>query len=162
MIGKRAIVAAAGSVLMLAVTSGLALAHGFGGRGEGGHEMFLLLRAAGVTHSQISSAFHNDANLKTDRTNLKSAHEALMSCLVSGKDCTSQITAFANAQQAMTQERLTVLGGLCKNAPNSSQAASIYSQLQQLQAQKKQIFHSVFGSPDTEGSPEGSTNSPNG
>jgi len=85
-----------------------------------------------------------------------------MSCLVSGKDCTSQITAFANAQQAMTQERLTVLAGLFKNAPNPSKAESVYSQLQELQAQKKQIFHSVFGSPDTEGSPEGRTNSPNG
>jgi len=154
MIGKRAIVVAAGLVLMLAVTSGLALSHGFGGRGGGGHEMFLLLRAAGVSHSQISSAFHNNANLKTDCANLKSAHEALMSCLVSGKDCTSQITAFANAQQAMTRERLTVLAGLFKNAPNPSQATSVYSQLQQLNSQKKQIFQSVFGSSDTEGSPD--------
>jgi hypothetical protein len=62
----------------------------------------------------------------------------------------------------MTQERLTVLGGLFMNAPNPSKAESVYSQLQQLHSQKKQIFQSVFGTPDTEGSPEGSTNSPNG
>jgi len=89
MTGKRVIVATAGLVLMLTATSVLALAHGFGGRGGGGHDMWLLARAAGLNHSQIASAFENDANLKTDRANLKTAHEAVMSCLVSGKDCTS-------------------------------------------------------------------------
>jgi hypothetical protein len=162
MIGKRAIAMAAGSVLMLAAASGLALAHGFGGRGGGGHDMWLLARAAGLNHSEIASAFHNDANLKTDRTNLMTAHEAMMSCLVSGKDCTSQVSAFSSAVQTMAQERMMVWETLFKTAPNPSQAASVYSQLQQLKSQKKQIFQSVFGSQATEGSSSSSTTPSNG
>jgi hypothetical protein len=162
MIGKRAIAMAAGSVLMLAAASGLALAHGFGGHGGGGHDMWLLARAAGLDHSQIASAFQNDANLKTDRTNLKTAHEAMMSCLVSGKDCTSQVSAFSSAVQTMAQERMMVWENLFKTAPNPSQAASVYSQLQQLKSQKKQIFQSVFGSQGTEGRSSSSTTSSNG
>ena len=161
MIGKRTIAVAAASVLMLAVTSGLALSHGFGGRGGGGHEMWMLARAAGLSHDQIASAFQNDANLKTDRANLKTAHEAMMSCLVAG-NCTTQVASFASALQAMAQEQMTVWQNLFKSAPKLPQAASVYSQLQQLHSQKKQIFESVVGSPDTEGSPEGSTSSPNG
>jgi hypothetical protein len=94
--------------------------------------MWLLARAAGLNRSQIASAFKNDTNLKTDRANLKTAHEAMMSCLVSGKDCTSQISSFSNSLQTMAQERMTVWQSLFKTAPNPSQAASVYSQLQQL------------------------------
>jgi hypothetical protein len=162
MIRKRAIAVAAGSFLMLVAASGLALAHGFGGRGGGGHDMWLLARAAGVNHSQIASAFANDATLKTDRTNLKSAHEAMMSCLVSGKDCTSQISSFSNAVRAMAQERMTVWQNLFKTAPSPSQAASIYSQLQQLKSQKQQILESVLGSQPPEGSSESSATGSNG
>jgi len=153
MIGKRAITAVAGSVLMLAAMSGLALALGFGGHGGDGHEMFLLARAAGLNHSQIRSAFENDTSLKTDRANLKNAHEAMMSCLVSGKDCTSEISSFSTALQAMAQERMTVWQNLFKGAPNPSKASSVYSQLQQLHSQKKQIMQSVRRSKGGEGSP---------
>ncbi len=145
MIGKRAIAAAGVSVLMLAATSGLALAHGFGGPG-GGRSMWLLARAAGLNHSQIASAFQNDATLKTDRTKLKTAHDAMMSCLVSGKACTSEISAYSSALQALAQERMTVWPNLFKSAPDLSKASSVYSQLQQLQSQKKQIIQSVVGS----------------
>jgi len=107
--GKRVIAVAAGSVLMLAATSVVALAHGFGG--GGGHDMWLLARAAGLNQTQIMSAFKNDPNLKTDRASLKSMHDTMMSCLVSPPqqgDCSSQITAFSNALQAMAQERMMV------------------------------------------------------
>jgi hypothetical protein len=156
MIRKRAIVVAAGSVLMLAVMSGLALSHGFGGHGKGDHSMFLLARAAGVTHDQIASAFQN-SNLKNDRANLKTTHDAVMSCLLSPPSqgtggstaCSSQIASFANAVQTMAQDRMTVWQNLFKTAPTLSQAASVYSQMQQLHAQQKQMFQSVFGSQGT-------------
>jgi hypothetical protein len=157
MIGKRTIAAVAGSVMMLAATSGLVLARGFGGPGGGGRDMWLLARAAGLNHSQVASAFQNDANLKTDRTNLKTAHEAMMSCLVSGKDCSSQISAFSSALQTLAQERMTVWQNLFKSAPNPSQASNIYSQLQQLHSQKKQIIQGVLGSNSGEG-PSGTIN----
>jgi len=162
MTGKRAITVAAAAVVMLTAISALALGHGFGGPGGGGHEIWLLARAAGLNHSQIASAFENDANLKADRANLRSAHEAMMSCLVTGKDCSSQIASFSNALQTMAQERMTVWQNLFKTAPNSAQAANVYSQLKQLHSQKKQILQSVLGSPDDEGSPASGTTSPNG
>lgn len=157
MIGKRAIVVVVGSILMLAATSALVLARGFGGPGGGGHEMWLLARAAGLNHSQIATAFANDTNLPTDRANLKSAHDAMMSCLfsstVSSTGCSTQIASFSSASQTMAQERMTVWQNLLKTAPNLSQAASVYSQLQNLRSQKKQILQSVLGSPTSEAGP---------
>jgi hypothetical protein len=156
MIGKRGIVITAGSVLMLAAFSAMALAHGFGGHGRGGHDnMFLLAHAAGLDHSTISSAFKNDTNLEKDRDKLKSTHELMMTCLLSGKDCTSQITDFSNALQAMAQERMTVWQGLLQKAPNLQQAANVYSQLKQLQSQRRQIMQGAFGSQTPDASPNG-------
>src|SRR5689334_13326657 len=110
MIKKRGIAVVVGSALIVAITSGLVLAHGFGGPGEGGHEFWLLARAAGLNHSQIATAFTNDANLATDRANLKSAQDTMVSCMlssnVSGAGCTSQIVSFSNALQTLVQERL--------------------------------------------------------
>lgn len=165
MIGKRAIAVAAGLVLILAATAGLALSHGFGGREGDGHEMWLLARAAGLNHSQIASAFENNAKeFTTDRANLKAAHEAMMSCLLSRprQGCASPISSFSRALQTMAQNRMTVWQNLFKSAPNLPAAANVYTQLQQLHAQKKQIFQSVFGSPDTEGGSSTNDASPNG
>lgn len=162
MIGKRAIAVAAGSVLMVAAMSGLALAHGSGGLGGGGHEMWLLAHAAGLNHRQIASAFESDANLATDRGNLKAAHEAMMSCIISGKDCKSEIASFSTALQTMAQERMTVWQNLFKTAPNSAQAANVYSQLKQLHSEKQQIMQSVLGSHGPDGDPGSGTASPNG
>jgi hypothetical protein len=154
MITKRAIAALAGSLLMLAATVGLALAQGFGGHDGGGHDMWVLARAAGLNHSQIATAFANNANLATDRANLKTYHEAMMSCLVSSTGgCSNQITSFSTALQAMAQERMIVWQNLFKTAPNLSQASSVYSQLQQLHSQKKQIMQSVLGSNSGGGTP---------
>src|SRR5262249_34841922 len=99
-----------------------------------------------------ASAFHDDANLKTDRAQLKSEHDAMMACLVAG-NCTNQVSSFASALQTMAHERMTVWQNLFKTAPNLSQAAGVYSQLQQLRSTKKQIVQSVFGQGDT--SPNG-------
>ena len=158
MIGKRVIAAAGVSALILAGASTMALAHGFGGHGRGDN-LWLLARASGLTHSQIRTAFENDTNLKTDRTNLKNAHEAVISCLLSGGSCTSQITAFSTALSTIATERMSVWEGLFKSAPNLSQASSVYSQLQQLRAQKKQIMQSIFSSSGSSSSTESSGSS---
>jgi hypothetical protein len=161
MIGKRVIAAAGISALILMAASGMALARGHGGHGMGGN-LGLLARAAGLTHSQIRTAFQNDTNLKTDRTNLKNAHEAVISCLLSGGSCTSQITAFSTALSTLATERMSVWEGLFKSAPNLSQASSVYSQLQQLQAQKKQIIQSIFSSSSGQSSSTENGGSSNG
>src|SRR5271165_2454373 len=117
MIGKRKAWVATTIGAVLATTCGLALAQGFGGHGGGpggdGH-LFLLAKVAGVDHSKIHEAFKGDANLKTDFATLKSTHQALTACLVSGGTCDTQISAFAAAQQALTVEKYTVWEGLFK------------------------------------------------
>lgn len=142
------------SVLGLGVMYGPVFARGGGGhRGGGDKDLWLLARAAGLSKSQIHTAFKNDSNLKTNHSNLRSAHDALTNCLVSGGSCTSQISAYVNAEQALTQEKMTVWGNLFQGAPNSKQAATVLGQLQQLREQRKQIFHQVFGSTGHGGDP---------
>jgi len=164
MIGKRAIGVVAGSILFLAATSAWVLARG-GGPGGGGHEMWLLARAAGLNHSQIALAFANDTNLPMDRANVKSTHDAMMSCIlsstVSGAGCSTQIASFSSALQTMAQERMSVWQNLLKTAPNLPQAASVYSQLQNLRSQKKQIMQSVLGSPTSQAGPASGSDSSN-
>ena len=165
MIGKRTIAVAAGAVLMLTAISALALGHGFGGPGGGDHSMRLLARAAGLTHTQIRSVFASDTTLATDRANLKAAHEAMMSCLasttVASAGCSTQIQSFSTALGAMAQERMMDWQNVLKTAPNLAQAATVYSQLQQLHAQKNQIMQSVFGTPGSEASPASGSGSSN-
>ena len=164
MMGKRAIAVMAGSILMVTGTSALVLAHGFGGPGGGGHGMWLLARAAGLDRSQIATAFSNDGSLAMDKTNLKNAHDAMMSCLfsttVSSAGCSTQIASFSSALQTMAQERLNVWQSLLKTAPNLPQAANVYSQLQNLHAQQKQILQGLVGSSNTDAGPAGGTDSP--
>ena len=151
MTGKRRasrVAAAVGAIL--AATCGLALAQGFGGHGGGrpggdGH-LFMLAKVAGIDHSTIHTAFKGDANLKTDFANVKSTHQALMTCLASGGACDSQISAFASAQQALTMEKYKVWEGLFKGAPNTSKSAALLGQMQQLEQQRHAIFQQAFGS----------------
>jgi hypothetical protein len=149
MMGKRSIAVTAGAALMLAAMSGLALAQGVGGHRGGNHQLFVLAAAAGLSHSAIWSTFKNDTTLATDRANLKTANQAMISCLasptVSSGGCSSQIQAYSTALGALAQERMTDWQNVMKTAPNLGQAATVYSQLQQLQAQRKQIMQSVFG-----------------
>jgi hypothetical protein len=139
---------AAASLLVIAATSGSALAHGHGGR-DG--NLGLLARAAGINKSQIHSAFHNDAALKTDFANFKASREAMTTCLVSGASCTTQISAYTSAQQALTQEKMTVWQKLFQSAPNAKNAAAVLGQLNQLKAQKHQLMQSVFNKSGSSG-----------
>ena len=147
--GKRLVSAVAASALMMAAICSPALARGWSGDGGGERSMLLLARAAGLSRDQIVSAFKNDTNLKTDRSNLKSAKEAVTTCLVSGASCTTQIAAYTSALQTLAQERMNVWQGLFKGAPNPKQASNVLTELQQLQAQRQQIVQQVFGSSST-------------
>jgi hypothetical protein len=134
--------------VVLAASCGLALAqgwHGHGGGPGGDGPLFMLAKVAGVDHSKIHTAFMSDANLKSDFGTVKSTHQALVACLASGADCTTQISNFANAQQALTTEKYTVWEGLFKGNPNASKATALLGQLQQLQQQRHAIFQQAFG-----------------
>ena len=161
MLGKRKASRIAATIgVVLVATCGLALAqgwHGHGGGGPGGDgHLFMLAKVAGVDHSKMHAAFKGDANLKTDFANVKSTHQALIACLVSGGTCDSQISAFASAQQALTVEKYKVWEGLFKGAPNTSKATAMLGQMQQLEQQRHAMFRQAFGGQtggDTPGAP---------
>jgi len=103
-------------------------------------------------------AFKSDAALKPDFESVKSTHQALVACLVSGTGtCDSQIAAFASAQQALTTEKYKVWEGLFKGAPNASKATTFLSQMQQLEQQKHAMFQQAFGSSPSGDSPDAAT-----
>ena len=154
-IGFRLVTMAGAIALGLTMGAGAAMAH------EGGHQrqMWLLARSAGITHQQIATAFKSDANLATDRANLHSARDAMMTCVVSGGSCSNEISAYSSALQTLAQEKMTVWQNLFKQAPNTSQATTVLGELRQLHATRRQIFQQVFGgqSSTSESSPTASS-----
>ncbi|HXW85596.1 MAG TPA: hypothetical protein VEJ86_14415 [Candidatus Binataceae bacterium] len=146
-------------------TGSLALAHGFGGHGHHGHDdgLGLLARAAGVSGSSIGSTFHNNATLQKDFAAVKSAHTALVSCLVTTpSSCTSDITALATAQAQLTTDKMTAWQGLFTSAPNLSNANTVLGELNNLKSQEKalhqqkwQILQGVFGNNKGGSGPQG-------
>lgn len=133
------------SALALVATCGPALAFGHHGH-HGDVQYGLLAHAAGLTKSQIHSAFKSDPALKTDFQNLRTAKTAMDSCVVAGACNNNEIATYASAQQALTQQKMTVWQNLFKGAPNDAAAVSLKGQLDQLNAQKHQIMHQAFSS----------------
>ena len=135
------------AALALVATCGPALAYGHHGHHgtDSDMKLGLLAHAARLTRDQIRSAFMNDATLKTDFQNLKKAQTAMDACIIAGT-CTNEVSTYASAQQALTQEKMTVWQNLFKSAPNKSAAASLKGQLDSLQTQKHQIMHEAFNS----------------
>ena len=133
------------SALALAATCIPALAYGHHGH-HGDMQYGLLAHSAGLTRQQIHSAFKSDPALKTDFENLRSAKKTLDTCVVAGACNNGEIAAFASAQSALTQEKMTVWQNLFKGAPNDAAAVSLKGQLDQLNATKHQIMHQAFSS----------------
>lgn len=147
---KRRLVSwsAAAAGLVLAATCGVAAAHGMHGPGgRGGDPMFLLARAAGLSHAQIRTAFHNDANLKADFSNLRSTREATVSCIAKGGSCASEISAYASAKQKLTAGKMGVWQKLFQS-PNADtkKSTEVLGQLRDLRDQRHKIFKQVFAS----------------
>jgi hypothetical protein len=151
--------------ILVAAICGPALARGpkgHGGRGGDG-QLWLLARAAGLSRTQITTAFQNDTNLKTDFSNVRSTRQALQSCLLSSPNsCSDKISAYGSALQTLSQERMTVWAGLFASAPNLTQASTVQGQLQQLHAQQKQIFQQIFGSSGSSATSGGSSTTTGG
>ncbi|HXN85358.1 MAG TPA: hypothetical protein VN867_04770 [Candidatus Binataceae bacterium] len=144
----------AASLMFMAATCSPALA--FGGHGHGRHggdgHLMMLAHAAGLTGQQIHTAFKNDPNLKTDFTNLKTARTAMNTCIVAGT-CTNQVATYASAQQALTQEKMTIWQNLFASAPNKAQATSVMNQMTALNEQKHALMKQIFSSAKSSGTP---------
>jgi hypothetical protein len=146
---KTLAIAAIAALSICAGAYGIATADG-GGRAGHGHGpdrgLSLLAHAAGLNGGQIRAAFTNDATtLKSDFTAKKNARTALLTCLVSGTDCSNQATTYLNAKQTLEKDQLAVWQSLFKNNPNPQNASAVLQEIQQLQASRQQIFHQAFG-----------------
>jgi len=148
---------AAGIGAALAATCGMAMARGFGGHRMGGDaRLFMLAKVAGVDHSQIRSALKGNT-LKSDFAKVKTTHQALITCLASGSGaCDTQISDFANAQQALTMDKYKAWETVFKGAPNASKASSFLTQMKQLEEQRHALFAQAMGKT----APEGATDAP--
>ncbi|HZO80144.1 MAG TPA: hypothetical protein VFB33_00490 [Candidatus Binataceae bacterium] len=144
---RTALWSAAAAGLILAATCGAAAAHGMGGGHGGDRQMWLLGHAAGLSHQQIGAAFHNDPNLKTDFTNLRHTREAAISCIAKGGSCASEISAYANAKQVLTAEKLGVWEKLFQTpGANTTQSTAVLGQLRNLREQRHKLFEQIFAS----------------
>lgn len=138
---------AAAAGIVLAATCGVAAAHGMHGGGPRGGPMGLLARAAGLSRAQIGTAFHNDPNLKADFHKMMSTREAMATCIVKGASCKSEISAFANAQQKLTTDKMEVWQKLFQSPhANTKRATEVLGQLRSLRDQRHKIFEQVFAS----------------
>jgi hypothetical protein len=141
------------SALALVATCGPALASGhFGHRGHHGGDMQfrLLAHAAGITGEQIHAAFAAKAStLKSDFEAVKSTKKAADACIIAGNaSCSTQISAYATAQSTLAQDKLSVWQGLfaANGTTKDAAAVSLKSNLDDLNAKKRQLLHSVFSS----------------
>lgn len=139
---------AASAGIVLAATCGVAAAHGMRGPGgPGGGPMFLLARAAGLSHTQIRTAFHNDPNLKTDFSKMRNTREAMVTCIAKGGSCTNEISAFANANHKLITDKMGVWQKLFQSPhANTKQATAVLGQLRELRDQRHKLFRQVFAS----------------
>ena len=136
------------AALALAATCAPALAFGPHGHGHRGGDMKLglLAHAAGVSGETIHSTFKNDATLKTDFANLRSAKKAADACVIAGACNNGEIAAYASAQSALTQQKLTDWQTIFAGAPNKGAASTLKGQLDALNLQKHQLLHQAFSS----------------
>jgi hypothetical protein len=152
MITKKVAAIAAAAVLAVGVGAyGMASAYG-GGHGHWHHGhgggLFLLAKAAGITPTEIKTAFQNDATkLQADRAALKTAHTDFINCLLSttATSCSTQASALVSAKQTAETDKLALWEGLFASAPNKAAASNLLTQLQQLRAQRKADIQSALG-----------------
>lgn len=148
MISKKRVVSAVAALSLCAMVGGVAMAYGGGHRGGRGGErsLFLLAHAAGVTHTQMKAAFKaNEATMKADHAALKTARESLVSCLVSGADCSSQASAFMGAKQTAEKDKLAFWQGLFKGNPNPKKATAVLTEMRQMRESRKKFFEGLMG-----------------
>jgi len=136
------------AALALAATCAPALAFGHYGHGHRGGDMKLglLAHAAGVSGETIRSTFKNDATLKTDFQNVRNTKKAVDACVIAGACNNGEIAAYASAQSALTQQKMTDWQTIFAGAPNKSAATSLEGQLDALNVQKHQLLHQAFSS----------------
>jgi hypothetical protein len=150
---RRFALSVAGGVLTVALVSGAAYAHGFGGDHHG-----LIPPIVGhlVSHDQMRAIFEADkVNLKALHSAARSANEQLENDLIAGKDTTADLQAAQAAQNALLAEKVKlaqqVLATL--SSQQRTQVSNFMTQWRALKQQQWQLLQQYGGAPQA---PQGS------
>jgi Spy/CpxP family protein refolding chaperone len=137
----------AGGVLAVALLSGAAYAHGFGG---GHHDLIPPIVGHLVSHDQMRAIFEADkSNLKTLHSAARSAHEQLENDLIAGKDTTADLQAVQTAQNNLMAEKVKLAQEILATLTpqQRTQVSSFMTQWRALKQQQWQLFQQYGGAP---------------
>jgi Spy/CpxP family protein refolding chaperone len=130
----------AGGVLAVALVSGAAYAHGFGG---GHHGLIPPIVGHLVSHDQMRAIFEADkGNLKTLHSAERSANEQLENDLIAGKDTTADLQAVQTAQNNLMAERVKLAQQILATLTpqQRTQVSNFMTQWRALKQQQWQLF----------------------
>jgi len=148
---RRLGLSVAGGVLAVALVSGAAYAHGFGG---GHHGLIPPIVGYLVSHDQMRAIFEADqSNLKALHSAARSANEQLENDLIAGKDTTADLQAVQTAQNNLMAERVKLAQQVLATLTSQqrTQVSNFMTQWRALKQQEWQLFQQYGGTPQGSG-----------
>jgi len=144
---RRFALSVAGGVLAVALVSGAAYAHGFGGDHHG-----LIPPIVGhmVSHDQMRAIFEADkGNLKSLHSAERSANEQLENDLIAGNDTSADLQAVQTAQNNLLAEKVRLAQQILAilTPQQRTQVSNFMTQWRALKQQEWQLFQQYGGAP---------------
>lgn len=149
---RRFALSVAGGVLAVALVSGAAYAHGFGG---GHHGLIPPIVGHLVSHDQMRAIFEADkGNLKSLHSAARTAREQLENDLIAGKDTTADLQAVQTAQNNLMAEKVKLAQQILATLTPAqrTQVSNFMTQWRALKQQQWQLFQQFGGAPQGSGS----------
>lgn len=141
----------AGGLFAIALVSGAAYAHGFGG---GHHGLIPPIVGHLVSHDQMHAIFEADkGNLKSLHSAARSANEQLENDLIAGKDTTADLQAVQTAQNNLMAEKVKLAQQILATLTpqQRTQVSNFMTQWRALKQQQWQLFQQFGGAPQGSG-----------
>jgi Spy/CpxP family protein refolding chaperone len=148
---RRFALSVAGGLLAVALVSGAAYAHGFGG---GHHGLVPPIVGHLVSHDQMRAIFEADkANLKSLHSAARAAHEQLENDLIASKDTTADLQAVQTAQNNLMAEKVKLAQQILATLTpqQRTQVSNFMTQWRALKQQQWQLFQQYGGAPQGSG-----------
>ena len=148
---RRFALSVAGGLLAVALLSGAAYAHGFGGDHHG-----LIPPIVGhlVSHDQMRAIFEADkGNLKSLHSAERAANEQLENDLIAGKDTTADLQAVQTAQNNLMAEKVKLAQQIFATLTpqQRTQVSSFMTQWRALKQQQWQLLQQYGAGPQSSG-----------
>ena len=148
---RRFALSVAGGLLAVALLSGAAYAHGFGGDHHG-----LIPPIVGhlVSHDQMRAIFEADkGNLKSLHSAERAANEQLENDLIAGKDTTADLQAVQTAQNNLMAEKVKLAQEILATLTpeQRTQVSNFMTQWRALKQQQWQLLQQYGAGPQSSG-----------